>query len=166
MLTLEALISFVHSKLDVSTTRLILGIPLLMSLAGCAGEGAGGSASGLAHADGGDADPIVTMTPTPTGITANVTWDPPPDFDAVRYHIYYGKRSTEEVGSEESDSEELGSEESRSCSQGEKQAIDTPSATITGLEPDTQYFFAIRALNENESEGLCSNEIAARTPSA
>lgn len=166
MLTFETLMSFVRGKVNTSMGRLILIVPLLMSVPGCAGDEAGGSAPGLAHVDGGEEDPIITMTPTPTGVTAHVTWEPPPDFDAARYHIYYGKHSLEEAGSEESTSEELGAEESLSCSQGEKQAVDASSATITGLEPDTEYFFAIRALNENESESLCSNEIVARTPSA
>jgi hypothetical protein len=57
-------------------------------------------------------------------------------------------------------------EEPRFCSDGESQTVQAPSATITGLEPNTPYFFAIRAFNENESESLCSNEITAVTPPA
>ncbi|MDF0651051.1 MAG: fibronectin type III domain-containing protein [Nitrospira sp.] len=105
------------------------------------------------------------------------------------YNIYYRKQpsaepSSEESGSEESGSEESGSEESgsekssseepaseesgleepSSCSSGESQAVEAPAATITGLEPNTRYAFAIRAFNESES--LCSNEITAVTPPA
>ena len=119
-------------------------------------------------------DPVITMTSTPTGVTANLTWDPPPDIKVTGYQIYYKKRSSENQSSEESIAEELdwseGSdrpEESTSdkaslCSYGESQAVEAPSATIVGLEPNTPYVFAIRAFNELES--LCSNEIPAVTP--
>lgn len=121
-------------------------------------------------------DPTITMTPTPTGVTAHVTWDPPPDIKVTGYQIYYEKRSSKNQGSEKSIEEELdwseGSdrpEESNSdkpslCSYGESQAVEAPSATIVGLEPNTPYTFAIRAFNELES--LCSNEIPAVTPPA
>jgi hypothetical protein len=92
------------------------------------------------------------------------------------YSVYYRKQplsepsseepASEEPASEEPASEEPGSEEPSSCSSGESQAVAAPAATITGLEPNTRYLFAIRAFNGNESESLCSNEIAAVTPSA
>jgi hypothetical protein len=107
-------------------------------------------------------------------VTAHVSWDPPSDFKVAGYQIYYGKSSSEnsisegssseESNSEESILEESSSEEPNSCSHGESQAVDTPPATITGLEPNTPYFFAIRAFNESES--LCSNEFFAVTPPA
>lgn len=122
----------------------------------------------------GEEDPTITMTSTPTGVTAHVTWDRPSDFKATSYYVYYGKRSPEELQSKESSSEEPSSEESSSeesnpeeptsCSRGESQAVEAPPATITGLEPDTPYFFAIRAVNDSES--ICSNEITTVTPSA
>jgi hypothetical protein len=162
-------------------------IPPIMSLAGCADDGAGGpvisslsspmnaaaeldsdqaSHSEEADHDGGAEDPIITMTATSTGVTAHVTWDRPSDIDVAGYSIYYGKRTSEEPRSEEVGSEEVNPEEPTACSYGESQPVEGPSATITGLEPNTQYFFAIRAFNENESESLCSNEILAVTPSA
>ena len=116
------------------------------------------------------------MTSTPTGVTANLTWDPPPDIKVTGYQIYYKKRSSENQSSEESIAEELdwseGSdrpEESTSdkaslCSYGESQAVEAPSATIVGLAPDTPYVFTIRAFNELESR--CSNEIPAVTSPA
>lgn len=184
MSTVKTLASAVIRKPRFSMGELILVIPLLMPLAGCTNDGAGGpiisslttptdDATGLgsdqattpeaADSDG-EEDPTITMTPTPTGVTAQLTWDRPSDFKATGYSIHYGKRSSEEPGSEESDSEELSSEEPNSCAQGESQAVEAPPATITGLEPNTAYFFAIRAFNESES--ICSNEITAVTPSA
>jgi hypothetical protein len=121
-------------------------------------------------------DPVITMTSTTTGVTANLTWDPPPNVKVTGYQIYYEKRSSGNQGSEQSIEEELDwseglgrPEESNSdkpslCSYGESQAVEAPSATIIGLEPNTPYVFAIRAFNELES--LCSNEIPAVTPPA
>jgi len=156
-----------------------------MPLAGCTGEGAGGPVisslssptdptagsdsdqdahSEDANHDDGDEDPIITMTSTTTGVIARLTWDPPSGIDVAGYDIHYGKHTSQEPSEEESGSEEVSSEEPTACSRGESQAVEGPSATITDLEPNTEYFFAIRAFNESES--LCSNEIVAVTPPA
>lgn len=187
MLMLEALVSSVTRNPIISMAYPALLILPLISLAGCTDGGGGGpmvsslstptdASVGLdssqapdsevadsADSDG-EKDPKITMTSTPTGVTAHVVWDRPSDFNVAGYSIYYGKRSGEKPSSEESNSEEPGSEESEPsvCSSGESQAVASPPATITGLEPNTQYFFAIRAFNETES--LCSNQIMAVTP--
>jgi len=194
MLKLETLISFVSRRSSFPMAPLMLVIPLLMALAGCTGEGAGGpvisslstptdaptelgsdQASDSEEADhdhdGGGEDPIITLTSTTTGVTAHVTWARPSDIDVAGYAIYYGKHSEQTASSDESPSEDAGAaevetEEPNSCSRGESQTVESPSATITGLEPDTSYFFAIRAFNESESESLCSNEIMVVTPPA
>lgn len=184
MLTIENLAGFVSWKSNISMAHLILLLLLLMPLAGCTGEGAGGPAisslssptdasegldsdlapdSEVADSDE-EKDPVITMTPTPTGVTAHLTWAPPPGADVAGYYVYYGKRASEEPSSEETSSEELSSEEPNSCSRGESQVVEAPPATITGLEPNAPYFFAIRAFNNSES--ICSNEITAVTPSA
>lgn len=196
MLMLENSVRFVSRVWAISVAHLISLIFLLMPLAGCTGEGGGGPAisslstptdatqemnsdqasnSTVADSDGdGEPDPTITMTSTPTGVTAHVTWVQPPNMSVAGYNIYYRKQPAAEPSSEESSSEdsssegstpeESGSEESSSCSSGESQAVEAPAATITGLEPNTRYVFAIRAFNESES--LCSNEIAAVTPPA
>lgn len=181
------LANIVFRKSIFSIPYLIFVVPLLMPLTGCSNDGAGGpiisslstptdATAGVdsppapdsegADSEGvsfdGETDPVITMTPTLTGVTAHLTWDHPSDIKVDGYYIYYGKRSSQEPSSEESSSEESTSEEPNSCSHGESQAIDAPTATITGLEPNTSYFFAIRAFNESES--LCSNEIVAVTP--
>jgi hypothetical protein len=162
MLKRETLVSFVAWKSNVSMTHLALFILLLMPLAGCTGEGGGGpTISSLSTPHDGEEDPIIAMTPTSTGVTAHVTWDPPPGINVAGYTIYYGKRSSEKPRAEKSSSKER-----RPCSHGESQTFEAPHGTITGLEPNTEYFFAIRAFNENESESLCSNEISAVTPLA
>lgn len=183
MWTTETVASVVSWKSKISMAHLIW-VLLLMPLAGCSGDGAGGpiisslstptdATAGLdsdqapdsaVEDSAGEEDPIITMTPTPTGVTAQLTWDRPANIHTAGYVLYYGKRSSDEPTSEESDSEEFHSEESAACSRGEHQAVEAPPATITGLEPNTQYVFAIRAFNESES--LCSNEITAVTPPA
>jgi hypothetical protein len=97
----------------------------------------------------GDEDPTISMTHTPTGVTARLTWDASSDPNVTGYYIYYGKQSSGEPGS---------------CSYEESQAVETPPATITGLDPNTPYFFAISA--HSESESPCSNEVLMVTPPA
>ncbi len=175
MSMLENSVRAVSLRSNISMTHLILVIFLLMPLAGCTGDGAGGpitsNLSSLTDAStnsDGEEDPMITMTSTPTGVTAHVTWVPPPGMNVAGYNIYYRRQLSAEPNSEESSSEEpaseaSGSEEPSSCSSGESQAVKAPAATITGLQPNTRYAFAIRAFNESES--LCSNEITAVTPS-
>lgn len=175
MLRVEAVVSFVSRKSISSMAYLILLIFPLIPLAGCSGEGAGGPIisslsaptdttteldSDLAQDSkqvdsdsGGEEDFIITMTATPTGVTTQLTWDYPSDANVTRYYIYYRKQPSPEA---------QGSEEPSSCSYEDRQAVEAPPATITGLEPNTPYFFAISA--SNESESLCSNEIMAITP--
>lgn len=187
MLTLETLISFLFQRSSFLMLHQMLVISILLSLAGCTGEGASGPiisslssptdvTEGLdsdqaAHSEDvnhndGEEDPIITMTSTATGVTAQVTWERPSDINVAGYAVYYGKRSEETPSPEESSSEESGAKEPTACSRGESQAVENPPATITGLEPNTPYFFAIRAFNESESESLCSNEIIVVTPPA
>jgi hypothetical protein len=100
----------------------------------------------------GEEDPTISVTSTPTGATARLTWDASPDPNVEGYFIHYGKQSSREPGS---------------CSYEESQRVGTPPATITGLDPNTVYFFAISAFSESESESesLCSNEVLVTTPS-
>jgi len=184
MLRLEDLVDFVSWKSNSSMVPPILAIFLLMLLAGCTGEGGGGptisSLSTPTKASVGDGsesnpdseiedsaaeeDPIITMTSTPTGVTANLTWAHPTDIKVAGYQIYYEKRSSEKPSAEELSVEESNSDKPSLCSYGKSQTVEAPAATIVGLEPDTPYVFAIRAFNESES--LCSNEIPAITPPA
>ena len=184
MLMFEDLVRFVSRKSNISMAHPILVIFLLMPLAGCTGEGGGGptisslSTSKDASADldsdqaphseatdsDGEEDPIITMTSTPTGVTAHMTWDHPSDYtNGAGYKIYYRKQPAEEQ-TEEQTSEESSSEEPGACSYEERQTVEAPPATITGLEPNTQYLFAISTFNTSGS--LCSNEITVVTPPA
>ncbi len=194
MLLFEHVVGFAFRKSILSMVYPALLILPLLWVAGCTGEGAEGPISSSISTptdastelgsdqasdseeadhdhDGGGEDPIITMTSTTTGVTAHLSWTRPSDIDVTGYAIYYGKHSEETASSDESPSEDadaaqVETEEPNSCSRGANQTVESPSATITGLEPNTSYFFAIRAFNESESEGLCSNEIMVITPPA
>lgn len=83
---------------------------------------------------------------TSTEATARLTWAVNPDPTVTGYRVYYGKESSGEPGS---------------CSYETSQSIEAPPAIITGLEPNTPYFFAISAFGgeEGEVESPCSNEV-------
>lgn len=93
--------------------------------------------------------PVVALNSTPTGATAEVTWQPSADSNLNGYYIYYGRQSSGEPGV---------------CSYEASYSTDSPSVTITELEPNTPYFFAVSSYSSFESP--CSNEIAVITPPA
>ncbi len=191
MLLFEHVVGLAFRKSILSMVYPALLILPLLWVAGCTGEGAEGpkiaslstptdetgavgadQSQGSDMADDGEQDPVITMSSTPDGVTANLTWGRPHEFNVTGYSVHYGIRPLEEPGapessSEEETSEEFSSEESNSeapnsCSEGESQAVGAPRATISGLEPNTRYFFAIRVFNETES--LCWNEVTVVTP--
>ncbi len=87
-----------------------------------------------------------TVSFTPTDATARLTWAVNPDPTVTGYRVYYGKESSGEPAS---------------CSYETSQSVEAPPAIITGLEPNTPYFFAISAFGgeEGEAESPCSNEV-------
>lgn len=108
-------------------------------------------AAGQAEPALGEEDPTISVTSTPTGATARLSWDLNPDPNVAGYSVYYGKQSSGEPGS---------------CSYEQSQTVESPPAIITGLEPNTPYFFAISAYGGEggESESSCSNEVLVVTP--
>lgn len=101
----------------------------------------------------GEEDPTISVASTPSGATARLTWDAHPDPNVAGYSVYYGKQSSGEPGS---------------CSYEESQSVESPPAIITGLDPNTPYFFAISAHGGEGSESVsfCSNEVLVVTPPA
>lgn len=118
-----------------SACRIALSV-LFLSLAGC-GSGEQG-------------DPTITTTATPTGVMASLRWDPvqPQTGEPaiLGYYIHYGKGSPAQAGS---------------CSYDEVKFVTTPSGTVTGLDTDSRYYFAVSAYNG--VEGSCSNEVSTNT---
>lgn len=95
--------------------------------------------------------PETLSPPISTGVTTQLTWEASTDPNVLGYFVHYGKQSPGEYGS---------------CSYEQSQRVGPPPATITDLEPNTPYFFAISAFGESESESdtPCSNEIIVVTP--
>jgi hypothetical protein len=81
-----------------------------------------------------------------TGAIASLSWNPVISETPVSYTVHYGKQSSGEAGS---------------CSYENSVDVSEPSATITGLEFNTQYYFAVSAYNGQRS--LCSNEASKLT---
>ncbi|TKB64201.1 MAG: fibronectin type III domain-containing protein [Nitrospira sp.] len=94
----------------------------------------------------GEDNSMMSEPSTPTDATARLTWAVNPDPTVTGYRVYYGKESSGEPGS---------------CSYETSQSVEAPPATISGLEPNTPYFFAISAFGgeEGEAESPCSNEV-------
>ncbi|MBL8036673.1 fibronectin type III domain-containing protein [Nitrospira sp. CMX1] len=161
MLPFKILITLASRNPIISMVHLVLFLLPLISLAGCANDGTEGPItspnnapqSSVAQADDGE-DPKIDVTSTATDVTAQIAWDPPSDFQAAGYNIHYGKRSSEESNPDEP--------EPSVCSSQKSQTVEDTHTTITGLEPNTEYFLAIQAFNETDS--LCSNAITIVTP--
>jgi hypothetical protein len=117
-------------------SSLILGL-FLTSLSGCGGEGSG--------------NPAISTSATPTGATATLAWDPVQDPTVYTYYVHYGKQSVGQAGS---------------CTYEQSQQVSSTStsATITGLDPNTTYYFSVSAFNG--LSGPCSNEVTTVTAQA
>lgn len=87
----------------------------------------------------------------PTGATASLSWEPVVYATPVAYTVYYGRQSSGQVSS---------------CNYENSVDVSEPSAFITGLEFNTQYYFAVSAYTQDGQRSLCSNEGSKLTPEA
>jgi Fibronectin type III domain len=118
-------------------TAIITGLLSIMPvLTGCGDGGETGS------------NPRVTMAPGVAGATVSLKWDPVLGSSVSAYFVYYGKQSPNQSGS---------------CVYERSISVDSPSATVTNLDPTTLYYFAVSAYNGRESP--CSEEVSTVTPS-
>ena len=108
-------------------------LSIMPLLAGCGG--------------GSEGTPSITTTPAPTGATASLAWNPVPDPSVSAYFVHYGRQSSGQQGS---------------CAYESSVSVNSPSATITNLDPSTLYYFTVSAYNGLES--ACSNEVSTVTP--
>jgi hypothetical protein len=83
----------------------------------------------------------------PVGATASLAWDPVPDPSVSAYFVHYGRQSPNQPGS---------------CVYESSISVDSSSATVTNLDPNTLYYFTVSAYNGLES--ACSNEVSTVTP--
>lgn len=84
--------------------------------------------------------PVVSMSDT----TAMLTWNSVDGYGVTEYRMYWGKESTGTPGS---------------CAYPNMKATPVTEITITDLDPDTIYYFAVSAFNGLESP--CSEEVSA-----
>ncbi len=135
------------TRIPLPLTAIAAGflLSIMSLLTGCGG---GGEAGG---------DPSITVTPgsggggstPPVGATASLAWNPVSDPSITGYFVHYGQQSPNQSGS---------------CAYESSISVDSPSATITNLDPNTRYYFTVSAYNGLES--TCSNEVSAVTPPA
>ena len=88
-------------------------------------------------------------SPSAPGATASLAWSPVPDPSVHSYFVYYGRQSPDQPGS---------------CAYESSVQVDSPSVTLTNLDPNTTYYFAVSAYNGMES--ACSSEVSTVTPPA
>ena len=100
----------------------------------------------LTGCGGGDETGSNTVAPGSVGVTASLDWNPVPDPSVSAYFVHYGRQSPHHPGS---------------CAYEHSVSVDSPSATLTHLDPDTRYYFAVSAYNGLES--ACSNEVSTVT---
>ena len=115
-----------------SLSRSISFAFLLLLITGCAA--------------GGDQGPTVSTTASATSATASLAWDPVNDSSVVGYYIHYGKLSPNTSGS---------------CSYDNVQFVSSSQGTISDLDLESTYYFAVSAYNG--IEGSCSNEVYTNT---
>lgn len=120
-----------------SAILLALAMTGIVALYGC---GPDGQAEDLAGALRGP------TTGAAASISLSVTWDPVPDPSIVGYTLYYGTSSTHSSGS---------------CAYDHSIFSSSPRVTISGLAPNTTYYFAVSAYNGLSS--ACSGEVSTTT---
>lgn len=126
-----------HMPLRLTTIVAGILLSIMPLLTGCGG---GGEA---------DSQPSITTAPGSAGVTASLEWSPVQDPSVSTYFVHYGRQSPGQQGS---------------CAYESSMPVDSPSATITNLDPNTLYYFTVSAYNGLESP--CSNEVSTVTPSA
>lgn len=135
---------FITPQVRLTTFFAGLLFSLASLLTGCGGGGETGG------------DPSITVTPGSSGggsapaagAMASLSWSPVQDPSVFAYFVHYGRQSPGQPGS---------------CSYESFVYVDSPSATVTDLSPDTLYHFTVSAYNGLESP--CSSEISTVTPS-
>ena len=101
--------------------------------------------------------PPITPSPPPPTVTVSLAWDPVPDPTVLGYYIHFGLQSPHSPGScnySQSTYYDLSSQPNKSL----------PTFIVSGLTPNTTYYFVVSAYNGLESP--CSGEVSGMTPSA
>ena len=92
---------------------------------------------------GSGGEPGNPSTGSSASASASLAWDPVTDPSVSAYFVHYGQQSPGQAGS---------------CTYEHSVSVDSPSATVTDLVPNTLYYFTVSAYNGLES--TCSNEVS------
>jgi hypothetical protein len=103
----------------------------------------------LTGCGGGEGDAGNQVSAAPVGATTSLAWHPVQDPSVYGYFVHYGRESPGQRGS---------------CSYESSVYVESPSVTVTNLDPDTRYYFTVSAYNGLES--ACSSEVSTVTASA
>lgn len=138
--------SSIHRSFMAATmfTLVIVGMSLTT---GCGGTDSGGIDIGSSPGGGGPSSG--GGSPASPTTSVSLAWNPVQGHSVYAYFVHYGKHSSGQHGR---------------CNYTFSTYVGYPSATITGLDPNTQYFFAVSAYNGVQSP--CSNEVSTVTPPA
>lgn len=145
----------------VSSLVLGLFITSITSLIGC-GEGGDGSvvnegvSSGVSNNDGNNngvsdedvGNDDVGNNGVGTRPRAFLKWKPVKHHRSVTYTVHFGKQSSGQAGS---------------CNYERSGDVSKPHATVTGLDSNTLYFFAVSTY-DGYLRSQCSNEVSKLTP--
>jgi hypothetical protein len=97
----------------------------------------------------GPGEPGNQSTGSSASASASLSWDPVTEPSVSAYFVHYGRQSPGQAGS---------------CIYEHSISVDSPSATVTDLDPNTLYYFTVSAYNGLES--ACSNEVSIVTSPA
>ena len=127
-------------------TAIVAGVLLMMIpfVAGCGGEQAGSDSTATVPPGSGE---VGSMPPVLA--TTFLAWSPVADPSVSAYIVHYGRHSPGQPGS---------------CAYESSLRAASPSATVTDLDPNTVYYFAVSAYNGMES--ACSPEVSTVTSPA
>lgn len=100
----------------------------------------------LTGCGGGEGGPGNEVSAAPVGATTSLAWHPVQDPSVDGYVVHYGRQSPGQRGS---------------CEYESSISVNSPQVTVTNLDSDTRYYFAVSAYNGLES--ACSNEVSTVT---
>ena len=87
-----------------------------------------------------------TTSTSPSTATVSLAWDPVQDPTVTGYYVHYGLQSPNSAGS---------------CAYSQSSFSSSPATMVTGLAPNTTYYFSVSAYNGLESK--CSSEVSTFT---
>lgn len=96
----------------------------------------------------GDDVPAISPTAALAGARVSLAWEPVQDPTVRTYTLHFGRESSGQAGS---------------CHYEDSVRVFSASATVTGLEPNTRYYFAVSSSSDTGLTSPCSDEVSTVT---